>query len=461
MFYDTHMIQRRKTMVNSYTKPKRSLVKWIILSIVLIVIGIGIWIALTLIGSINKITQDSGKKTSILSIFDAKKAIKGQTEGRTNILLLGYGGSGHAGGGLSDTIEVLSIRWSDNKVAMISVPRDLWVNVPGYGYSRINAAYSDGNLNSKVTGGGEKLASNVVSEVLGIPIHYCVAIDFNGFVSIVNAVGGVDINVENTFTDYSYPKNECNDATGLGCSLMTVHFDTGIQHMDGARALIYSRSRHSIDNNEGSDFARSRRQQLLMLAIKEKMLSLEVLANPLRITSLLNSVGSHLKTNLQVSEIKSLSDEIKKINTDNIATNVIDNSPNGGVLKSMTTDAGADVQIPKKGIGNYADMQKIAKNIFDESTVTEVPELRLEVLNATGKQGIANQFAQLLKNYGYNVTKLGNYTSIQTESFIYNCAGSKGDLISKNLASTLKATVKAKSYCANIDIQIVLGQNNL
>lgn len=454
------MYHKQSRKNSKITSPKTQFIRWAIFVIVALFLSVGAWIGYTMYTSINKITADSGKN-SVLSLFDTKKMLKGQTEGRTNVLLLGYGGSGHAGGDLSDTMVVLSIDWTNNKMAMISVPRDLWVNIPSYGYSRINKAFSYGNMNPKVSGGGGKVASDVIGGVLGIPIHYFVAMDFNGFVSIVNSVGGVDIKVENTFTDYAYPKSECNNDTGVGCSLMTVHFDSGIQHMDGARALIYSRSRHSLDNNEGIDFARSRRQQLLMLAIKNKILSLEVLANPLRITGLLTSTGNHLKTSLQVPEIKSLFDEIKKIDTDYVVTKVIDNSLDNGVLKSMTTDAGADVQIPKKGIGVYTDLQTIAKNIFLPEAVVE-PNYKIEVLNGTGKTGVATKISQTLKTSGYTIYKIGNSATVKIpQTVIYNCVGPTASATTKKIATILSGVEKTKTDCGVIDIQILVGESSL
>jgi LCP family protein required for cell wall assembly len=113
-----------------------------------------------------------------------------------------------------------------------------------------------------------------MEDVVGIPIHYAVVIDFSGFTKVIDAVGGIDVNVPEAFTDTQYPKPGMEQATCPGdptnaCVYETVHFDAGVQHMDGARALIYARSRHA-EGDQGSDFARSRRQQIIMVALKDR-----------------------------------------------------------------------------------------------------------------------------------------------------------------------------------------------
>lgn len=434
--------------VDNLVKPRRKVLKIVILSIVAILLAVGIWVGVTAYKTISKVTSLSNGNGNLFSLLKNNNVtLKGQTDGRTNILLLGYGGSGHSGGTLSDTIQVLSIDWKTNQLAMISVPRDLEVNVPGHGYSKINAAYSSG---------GGQLSSQTVSQVLGIPIHYFISLDFNGFVDIVNTVGGVDIDVENTFTDYSYPKSECNNATGIGCSLVTVHFDAGLQHMDGARALIFARSRHSLNNGEGTDFARSRRQQLLMLAIKKKVLTLDILANPSKITSLLNTVGSHLKTSLSVTEIKSLSSEMQKADTSNMVTKVFDTSA-GNVLTSESNTLG-DVLIPKKGLGNYSDLQTIAKNIFTANAAN--PDPTIQVLNGSGKTGQGTIEVNTLKAEGYtSVTTVSATKTAKTS--VYNCSGTISQAVADKIAKELNTSVKDKTSCGNVDIQVLIGQDVL
>ncbi len=239
------------------------------------------------------------------------EAIRGQQS--VNVLLLGYGGDGHSGAYLTDSMVVVHLDFQTGKATLISIPRDLWVEVPTGGTSgsdwKINAAYELGldqsdypNKLPQFTGadGGGNMAKYVVSQVTGLPIDYFVAVDFTGFEDVINTLGGIDVDVANTFTDYDYPTSDATadgtactgDDQATDCRYMVVHFDAGEQHMDGATALEYARSRHSLDNGEGSDFARSARQQKVLVAVEQKAESLGILP---KIFSLMDDVQGQLQ----------------------------------------------------------------------------------------------------------------------------------------------------------------------
>jgi LCP family protein required for cell wall assembly len=254
---------------------------------------------------------------------------------RINIAFYGYGGSGHDGAYLSDSIMVVSIQpraGGTAQVAEISVPRDWYVPLDlgnGHTYNgRINEAYSDGQTNTypnradkyKGDQGGGALANDTLQKLFGIHIDHFVGIDFHAFQYAVDAVGGVDVVVPNTFTDYQYPHGECD--TG-DCAYMTVHFKAGPQHMDGATALIFARSRHSADNGEGTDFARSRRQQLVLQALKQKLVSVNGIA---KLPDVLGALGGHVITDLSIGDAKSLYDLVKGVDTATVARVSIDDT---------------------------------------------------------------------------------------------------------------------------------------
>lgn len=189
--------------------------------------------------------------------------------GRTNILLLGMGGGTHAGADLTDTMMIISLDNTQHSMALISIPRDIWSETLK---DKVNSAYHYGEAKKK--GGGLILAKVIAEDVVGMPIQYALVIDFSGFQKVIDELGGIDVQVSQAFTDTQYPIDSleqatCADGTDT-CHYETVHFDIGLQHMDGARALIYVRSRHA-EGVEGSDFARSRRQQEILVALKNKM----------------------------------------------------------------------------------------------------------------------------------------------------------------------------------------------
>ncbi len=191
------------------------------------------------------------------------------SDSRTNILILGIGGGAHEGADLTDTIIVLSLNSIKKTVALISIPRDIWSDTLK---DKVNTAYHYGELKQK--GGGLLLSKVIMEDVIGMPIHYAAVIDFSGFTKVIDALGGIDVVVPEAFTDTKYPKpgmeqSDCPGDPTNACVYETVHFDAGLQHMDGARALIYVRSRHA-EGDEGSDFARSRRQQIIMVALRDR-----------------------------------------------------------------------------------------------------------------------------------------------------------------------------------------------
>lgn len=221
---------------------------------------------------IGGIVRTTGLTPSILFrlVFDNGAQLKSK-DGRTNLLILGIGGGTHAGADLTDTMMVLSVDTASKTNALISIPRDIWSETLK---DRINSAYHYGEEKQK--GGGLILSKVLVEDVVGIPVHYALVLDFSGFRKVIDEVGGIDVNVTRAFTDPNFPIEGKENDTCPGdpenrCLYKTVQFEAGVQHMDGERALTYARSRQS-EGDEGSDFARSRRQQDIILALKDKFL---------------------------------------------------------------------------------------------------------------------------------------------------------------------------------------------
>jgi LCP family protein required for cell wall assembly len=218
------------------------------------------------------------------------------TDGRTNIVFLGIGGEGHEAPDLTDSIILVSLRYSDHSITMVSLPRDIWVDTLK---ARINTAYHYGN--EKRSGAGKDLAKSAVSEILGIPVHYALVLDFNGFIKAIDAVGGVDVQVEHTFDDYKYPIPGKENAEPESARYEHIHFDAGTMHMDGVTALKFARSRHA-EGDEGTDFARGRRQQKIILAFKDKLLSSSTFLNKETLQNVFGSLQSSVDTNIQEAD---------------------------------------------------------------------------------------------------------------------------------------------------------------
>lgn len=221
--------------------------------------------------------------------------------GVTYALFLGMGGETHEGALLTDTMILFALDLKNNSVTMLSIPRDIWIDSL---QAKINTAYYYGE--ERQIGGGYPLVEDAVYEIIGEPIHYIVSLDFNSFTEIIDVIGGIDVDVEKTFTDEWYPikgkENDlCNGDLEYKCRYETVTFQKGMQHMDGQTALKFSRSRYS-EGEDGTDFARSQRQQKIISAIKDKVISSETFLNPKKLLDLKQLASKYIKTNKKISD---------------------------------------------------------------------------------------------------------------------------------------------------------------
>lgn len=429
--------------------PWKKKIKWFIFGVLLIILGIGLWIGFSANRAIKNITTDGNNKSSLLSFLGDFNTgnLKGKSEGRTNILILGMGGGNHPGGNLSDTMIVASINYKENKLGLMNIPRDLWVPIPGFSHAKINEAYADGEKNKSAAGSGGQLSSKTVENVLGIPIHYFVRLDFEGFKKLIDTIGGVDIYVEKDLSDPYYPADNMIDYSPFKISV-------GNHHMDGALALKYARSRETT-----SDFDRSRRQQQVMAAVKEKILTLDILANPKKVTDLINVLGDHIRTNMQIDEIYTFWNVSKNIDMTNVINKVLDTSA-GGPLTSAQDSRGYYIY-PRKGIDNFSELQMMAKNLFDESG-GDLKSVKVEVLNGTSRTGTAATVSQYLKSYSYNIVSIGNARTKVNKTIVYDYSSGKYRVFAQTIADQLKASLDTKEgSIPGVDIQVVVGEDYL
>ncbi len=412
-------------------------------------------------------------------IFHKDAKLLGINEDRINILILGEGGPGHDGPYLTDTIIIGSIKPSTNQVAMVSIPRDLLVNIPGYGPRKINNA--NAFAESKHPGTGPEAAKQVIENTFGIPIHYYTRIDFAAFEELIDKVGGITLHVDNSFTDYEYPIEGREDALPISSRYKILKFHSGLQYMDGKTALEYARSRHG-DNGEGSDYARSKRQQKVLLALKDKLLSFETLANPSTLTDILTMVDSHILTNMSISDMIAFGGMATNLNTKEITNLTLDDSPTGH-LRSGYDAIGAFVLTPKTG--NYQEISSAIQNIFNSSTNPGLPKSiatndppqniqqsqnentnkTVEIHNGTWAAGLAAQAKTRLSQKQFTVGTIGNSTNRpQAKSAIY-IVGSKANLdevkrLHEEFQIPVEKTLPNGEFYANTtDILLILGED--
>jgi len=388
-----------------------------------------------------------------------------------NILLLGMGGVGHEGPYLTDTILIASIDKENSRLAITSIPRDLLVDTYKFGKQKINHLNSYAEVEKADTGG--EFTKSVLEELLHLPIDYYVRFDFEGFKSLIDAVDGIDVDVPRTFTDPLFPREEIGNGEGR---TITVTFKQGMQHMDGETALTYARSRHG-NNGEGNDFARSKRQQQIILELKNKILSSDTLLSLSTIKKISRSLDEHVTTDISAWEALSLAKTYKdlNINTENIKVNVIANGPGGPLYSDYYNNQ--YVLLPKKE--NWSDLHKIANNPFNDygnekytGTYANTSDILLVILNGTSIGGLAGSTALTLEDFGYKVKDIGNSPQKDFEKnviYAINIPEEKKDalmeikrILDANVAQTIPDWLKEKiDYDTKPDFIIITGTKSL
>jgi LCP family protein required for cell wall assembly len=267
-----------------------------------------------------------------------------KTDKRWDILLLGNRGDKAENGGiLTDSIMVVSYKPDTGDLALISIPRDLWVKIPGYGQEKINAAYSIGKEKGKgKTSEGLKMAKEVVSNITGLEIDFTAVCDIEALKNIVDTIGGITIYEDKSFYSDFYGYK--------------VKIKKGKNDLNGSQTLAYIGIR-DID----SDFGRMERQQKALLAIKDKVFSLNIISNPKKVLSILNTLEGHLRTDLNSSQIEYLAKQLPKMEVNSTQRIIFDDT---NYLYASHSQAGAYILLPKEG--NFSEIQKVCENVFGE-----------------------------------------------------------------------------------------------
>ncbi len=313
-----------------------------------------------------KTYQNSGKLgTDLWSLFDNSK-LKGEDRGNVNILLAGNSADdpGHGGADLTDSIMLLSINTTNNTAFILSIPRDLYVDIPGYGYAKINEAYLHGqNENFNEPGypeGGMGLLEKTVSEVLGVPIDYYVLVNYGAFHDAVNAVGGITVTIDSP------------DARGIYDPYANLRLVNGAQQIDGQTALNLARARGSGPGSYGitSDFDRTQNQRMMLLALREKAMSAGVLANPIKVGNLFDSAGNNVQTDLSLGNMRRLAKITNDIGQQNIQSASLNDANGVNLLTSYTTRNGQSALIPAAGIDDYTDIQAYVQKLMAGTPAT-------------------------------------------------------------------------------------------
>lgn len=330
------------------------------------------------------------------------------TDPRWAFLLLGYGGGRHDGAYLTDSI-VLAIADPEQKtLTLLSIPRDSWVPLLFDGenavYSKLNTGYAlakDAGLYrnqlARYTGsqGAGSLAMDTVSRLLGVPIANYLALDFVGFREMIDAVGGIDVDIPESFT-VLYP---ANDDPSIDPGWMTVRFTKGREHMNGERAIEFARAREVISNpSEGSDFARSRRQRLIMEAFKTRLLQPGGL---IHLPQLLAVSARHVDTDYAIADVGQLGQFILGWKDVQVYQTAL---TQGNYLEVSTGPGGAYILVPDAADRTWAQIRAFVRRLWqDPAAGVAMAESRIVIVNATGQPRVGGRLSAVLTRLGYRV----------------------------------------------------------
>ena len=330
-------------------------------------------------------------------IISPVEKLAGEEDGQINILLLGCGGEGHNGGQLTDTIMIASLRPDTDEAALLSIPRDLYVEVEGTDIrSKINAVKVMGDNSARHN--GFQLLKQVVEDVSGLPIDYYVQLDFQGFIKVIDSVGGIDVYLENDINDPAYPDfNNGYDP---------FYIKKGWHHLDGAVALKVARSRHSTMG----DFDRIKRQQEVIKAFRQKIYERYASADLGAFTEILSSVSGNLITDIEPKEIPRFYGIVKDIKSSDITATTVD-------TKTYLTkiNVGLGYSLTAKD-GDYSAINELGANLFDmeisekEKVAILSEGALIAIENSSGSPDTANVVAGDLEGFGLRIISSTNVT---------------------------------------------------
>jgi LCP family protein required for cell wall assembly len=305
----------------------------------------------SLISSVSSITGQNIAQKASSTIPTPEIKYNNQGGKYINILAMGSDNDGKGGNNLApltQTMIIVSINTQNNSVNIISIPRDSWVNIPGYGMGKIDEA------SDKLDGtAGLELAIQTVEADYNIKINHYAWVGLSGFIKIVDLLGGVNLDVQQPILDELYPMDlspSTTDPNSLNAA-ERIDIPAGPQHLDGTQALDYVRSRHG--NAEG-DFARSARQQQLILALR-KQVNVDTLISQL--PNMLSSLSGSTKTDLTVTDIIGLLNIERNISTNNIHQYVLQSPDYGSNTVSST---GQDIVAP-----NFTKIDALFNQLFN------------------------------------------------------------------------------------------------
>jgi polyisoprenyl-teichoic acid--peptidoglycan teichoic acid transferase len=440
------------------------------LGVVALFVLAGGWLAWRGFSTVNKVFH--GNVFSDAHALFSNTKLKGEDQGRVNILLAGDSADdpNHGGAQLTDSIMILSLDTKKRTGFMLSVPRDLWVNIPGWSHQKINAANDATDFNQAgYPAGGMGQLEEIVQTQLGIPINYYALVNYTAFKDSVNAVGGITVNIQSTDPRGLY---DPNISAGDGGPLL---LKSGVQILNGQTALNLARARGdpTYDGRVAygfphSDYDRTQHQRQMMLALEQKASSAGVLANPLKVSQLFSAVGNNIATDLKLGDVLRAVQLVKGVNLASMQSLALTNSGQNALLKDYLTPNGQEALIPAAGVDNFGQIQQYYQQLTSSNPIVkEAPSVA--VLNASDVVGLAHKEQVTLQGKGFNVSAVADANNLHPSTMILDTTNGQKPASRQLLqqmfpgsaiaTSTVGSTEAQEAQGYTVDFVVILGQN--
>jgi LCP family protein required for cell wall assembly len=446
-------------------KPKRRrVVKWVVIAIVVLLALAGGWLAYKTLSNSDKIF-----KGNIFGLAQSQP-LKADANGRSNILVLGTSEDdpGHGGAFLTDSMMVISIDQKNKTASMFSIPRDLYVKYgmacnSGY-QGKINEFFNCVNEDYTTAEAEQQRLTETrqfVGDIFGMDIQYGVHVNNTVIKDAVNAVGGVDVDIQGSNGEPGILDRNFDWRCNYKCNL--VKYDNGVHHLDGEHALYLAMARGDIAPTYGlgnSNFDREKNQQKIIVALKEKAVSVGTLTDLGKVTGLIDSLGENLRTNFETSEIRTLMQLGSDIKSENITTISLFGDDNS-LVKSGNYN-GASVVMPSAGIFEYSDLRTFLKQKLSTDSVTR-EGANLVVLNGSGVSGVAQTEADKLTEAGFIVSGIdnapdGTYADVEVYQIGEGMTGTKARLESA-FGVKVRTTEPPVAVTPDVNFVVVFGKD--
>jgi LCP family protein required for cell wall assembly len=404
-------------------------------------------------------------KTTHGSVFDllSTTPLKGEDTGRVNLLLAGNSADdpGHGGSDLTDSIMIVSLDTKTNTAFTLSIPRDLWVKIPGHGYGKINSVYVAGQ-NDKFSedgypDGGMGLLEKVVEQNFDIDLNYYSLVNYSALKNAVNAVGGIDVTIASSDSRGIYDPNISKSDGG------PLRLTNGLHHLDGQTALSLARARNDPPGDgripyglPNGDFDRAASQRLILTALKTKIFSMGTLSNPLKLSQLMDSVGDGLTTDIKTKELQRFYQVTKAIDNSKIQSLSLTDQK---LISDYAAPGGQSALIPSAGLTDYSQIQAYLRQLTSSDPVVR-EGAKIIVLNGSGITGLAKQEAAKLTGLDLNVLSYATATTGSAATTIVDTTGGKKSATTKKLQTLYGGTISTNTALAKTtgaDIIITFG----